>query len=702
MALRALFMSAADPELRYPVRAAVGPLRAELRAVAAEGPTLSTVDELRQEAARWASAEVRRYQALLARAGDPATRQVLARRAALGCAPLALRSGAWLQWLSGPGNADDPVALAILAVYASDVGVGHPRASRGDVYSGLLRHLRVAEHAVPAAQIALDQRIDDRACYLPAVLLAMSRRPDDLRDEILGADLCLRTVGLLPALTLVRQVLPTAVDWVAIDPGAARGVGMPSDAVRCAAAVEAAGAGEPVVLGFRWALAALRQWSGELHAELDAARDPAFEMAELLRWRAAEGAVYHQHVKLDGRPLSAWLRDCRADPRPMLRALAGSRLVKPGRSGASALLTVLVGDRGPMFRVFAPEQVGVIRRWIDSLSSAVDGPPPGTDPLPGTDPPPSPARPATPGLAALADAPPDPGRPPADLRAAYHLLQQRTDTVALRGFALDYVRGWLARSAHGIDTAPHQLPPQWGPEGLRPWLAAQHERHDREFEELARRPVPARNELIDSTVQLAPLTLIDGAWLQGFTDYDHASSETGFPLFETYWDELGNGEPVLNHPLIYREVLAEMGMRPPPTRSAEFAYWPSFRDASFELPVYWLCIGRFPRAFQPEVLGLNVAMELSGVGGSYRQAHIALKTYGFSTRFVDIHNTIDNVAAGHSAWAADAVDTYMTSLDARERAEVWHRIRVGYRSLNPQAGWRARRAQRRARRRGTG
>ncbi|GGU84581.1 iron-containing redox enzyme family protein [Lentzea flava] len=151
-------------------------------------------------------------------------------------------------------------------------------------------------------------------------------------------------------------------------------------------------------------------------------------------------------------------------------------------------------------------------------------------------------------------------------------------------------------------------------------------------------------------MQLAPLTLIDGAWLQGFTDYGHASSEHGYFLFEIYFDELGNGVPSLNHPLIYREVLGEMGVHLPDTDSPEFANWPGFRDGSFALPVYWLSIGRLPQTFLPEIFGLNLAMELSGVDGSYQRASIALKHHGFSTRFVDIHNTIDNVASGHSAW----------------------------------------------------
>ena len=137
-----------------------------------------------------------------------------------------------------------------------------------------------------------------------------------------------------------------------------------------------------------------------------------------------------------------------------------------------------------------------------------------------------------------------------------------------------------------------------------------------------------------------------------------------------------------------------MGFAVPPTASREFAFWPGFRESSLELPVYWLSVGRFPRTFMPEILGLNVAMELSGVGGSYRRSKIALQAYRFSTRFVDIHNTIDNVAAGHSAWAADAVDSYMAALPlstgAAARAQAWERIRVGYRSLNPPTGFWAR------------
>jgi hypothetical protein len=724
---RTVYVRASDPEVLLLSGGLLEEVRGELdRLGAPDSPAPDAAmpelageswDPMVDAVAAWAEEQTRVHLALLERVDDDASREVLVRRAALGCAPLGMVIGAWLQWLSAPGNADDGVVMRILSLYAADLGVGHPRASRGSAYLALLRHLHLSEHAVPASRLAFDPRIADSAFYLPSLLLAMSRRPDDFRPEILGADLCLRAAGLAPALAVVRALSPHAVDWEALDPAGERDVSdvdgsagrrersavtASRDALAALVEQEGAAAADRARLGFRWARAALARYTGELYRDLDAARDPRHEMAELLRRRAREGSVYHQGFELGDRALTQWLRQARTDPDGLLDALATSRLVKPGRSGASPLVTNLVSERGPMFRVFAPEDLSVIRRWIDALPArSGSAPVPSTSDHVASGPDARVEAPLAYRLTAL-DRAPAPDRAPVTLREAYHLLQRRTDTPSLRRFAEDYVRGWLARARYDMRSAENQLPPSWGPEGLRPWLLEQHDRHAAEF--ASSEGLPAKEALIDSTVQLAPLTLIDGSWLQGFTDYEHASSELGHFLFEIYWDELGNGELRLNHPLIYREVLAEMGVNLPPTASEEFARSPLLRDGSFELPVYWLCIGRFPRTFLPELLGLNLAMELSGVGGSYRRARIALKTYGFSTRFVDIHNTIDNVATGHSAWAADAVDTYLAGLPAAPGSgaheAIWRRIRTGYRSLNPPSGYWARRAQRRAQRAG--
>ncbi|MFD3522197.1 iron-containing redox enzyme family protein [Streptomyces sp. NPDC058653] len=696
-AYRSLYRLATDPEGVFPDESWAQGVRAEIRRLREPGSAPADLDALRSRVTAWADGERPRYAALLG--GDDGTDAVLSARASLACAPLATQDGAWLQWLISPGSADDPSALALLALFASDVGVGRPRASRGSGYVSLLREAGLAEYAVPASRLALDRRIADRDFYLPALLLAMSRMPGDFLPEILGADLCLRAVGTLPPLAAVT---PSGEGGPATEPPAPGGKGgrETSDAdhrwntVRsCLDSYELDS--RRVADGFTWAWSALRRWSRDLYEDLGLARDPAHTMAELLRARAREGAVYHHRYVLAGRSLSSWLTECRHDPSAFLKVLAASDLVRPGHSERSRLVNALVLQRGPMFRVFSPDDLAVIRRWIDSLPAG-GAPAAGA---PGAAPAPSCPVPSTllPGGRRRAAG----GTVPTDLRSAYHLLQRRPQTPALRRYTDEYVAGWLGRARHGIDRDPRAMPEVWPADGLRPWLLDQHDRHHGEFESNLDAPPPSREELIDSTVQLAPLTLIDGAWLQGFTDYELASSEHGYFLFETYWDELGNGVPGLNHPLIYRQVLDGMGVELPPTASEEFARWPGFDERSFALPVYWLCVGRYPQTYLPEVLGLNLAMELSGVGGGYRRAHTALRTYGFSTRFVDIHNTIDNVATGHSAWAADAVDAYMSSVlkthgtDAQSAA--WGRVRVGFRSLDPPDGWGARRAARRAR-----
>src|SRR5207302_11236471 len=113
----------------------------------------------------------------------------------------------------------------------------------------------------------------------------------------------------------------------------------------------------------------LRRWSDALYLELDAARDPAFEMAELLHLRAREGAIYHQRYRLQGRQLSDWLQASRHDASGFLAALAASSLVRPGRSRSSPLVSGLIAENGHMFRVFAPQDLGIICRLIDSLAT---------------------------------------------------------------------------------------------------------------------------------------------------------------------------------------------------------------------------------------------------------------------------------------------------------------------------------------------
>lgn len=636
-----------------------------------------TVEEALDGMVRWRAEAEDNITALLRRTerADPEGFTRIARSLLVQGLPLASTFGACLQGLSAPGVFEDDLQLRALSLLADDVGVGRPHASRFDEYRRLLERELLTEYSLPADELASIGDIRDEMFALPAVVLAMTRRSDALFYELVGVDHALRVLGLLPGLAALREFRESAIDWRRLDlsVGSAHVEGIDPQSISkqiLGACLDLGGdAARRVADGVAWTGAALRRWGA---AHLDhclAAADPERAMADLVRSRAREASVYHHEFRLGGRDLAEWMRDAVHDPLPLIHALADSRLVRPGNADRSPLVNGLLGPGGRMFRIFGADDVAVIRRWIDHLP----------DMAAGTAGSPSPYA-----VPAARENAPRPAAFPLGIRDAYYLLQGRALPPGLRAYALDYVRGWLDAARKDIDRPGRSLPPAWPEEGLREWLLDQHDRHDQAFTETDPGELPERAAVIDSTAQLAPLTLIDGSWLLGFTDIHLASSHIGFSLFDIYWDELGNGQMALNHPRIYRDGLREMGVELAPTGSRAFAFDDRIREESLRLPVYWLSIGKLPQTFLPEILGLNLAMELSGVGGSYRSARRFLKHYGFSTRFVDIHNSIDNVSSGHSAWAAHAIDTHLRRFDhtGPERLAVeWDRVRVGYASL---------------------
>jgi hypothetical protein len=682
------FSDLLDPEAAHfalPLDLDMGPDRADADQDAGD----DFLDQLANDARAWSAAETARYGAVLDRSAGASDRNALVRRVLLDCAPFALVSGAWLQWACSPVTVDTEIGMRLLSLYATDIGVGRVEASRGHAYLNLLRRENIAEQAIPTARLAVDRQLSDLVFRLPALVLFMSRQPDKFLPDLIGADLCLRAVGTLPAIAALRPLIPSATEWDALDMGGADPTAGDSAMTRSRALVELYLTENPgnrsrVAAGFRWMLRNLRDWSAEIFDDVATVLDPAHEMVELLRFKAREGAVYHQRYELAGEPLNRWfeLASEGGDSAPLLAALAGSKLIRPGDPDRSPLVNSLIGDHGPMFRIFTPEDLAVIRRWIASLPAASDalmsaGSRPRTRSAAG--------HPVRRPEAAPVDSGAD--REPADIREAFHLLTRREDSPGLRRWALRYVRQWLVRSGWNLPDADHVPPKDWDPESLNLWIHDTHERQAEDFDATGEHLVPPREELIDRIVQGGLRALIDGAWLQGFTDYGHASSDVGRLLFQIYWDELGNGDLPINHTVLYRDLLEDMGIRLPHVATREFAQWPGFRAESFEVPVFWLTISRFPRTFLPETLGLNLAEELFGVGGSLRQTQLNLKRHGYNTLFYDIHNTIDNVASGHSAWAIDAIGTYMSTVartfGADVQAETWQRIRTGFYAATP-------------------
>ncbi|MBU1282609.1 MAG: iron-containing redox enzyme family protein [Gammaproteobacteria bacterium] len=635
---------------------------------------------LAQQIDDWQVQQAAAYSAAASAAVNQGNAKAFAQAVAIFSSPMAAVLGCWLQGMSAPGVFEDPAQLKLMQLFAHDMGVGYPQASRAHHFRALLGQLQLTAYALASRQLATLPDLSDDAFELPAMLLALSRRSDEFGDVLCGIDWALRAVGLCPGWAALGQLDGLSLDVRRLDLSESfveqEAVSLRQISQWVSRQVAAQGEARQAQLlrGANWVFAALKRWNAQLYNASLSASSPQQAMAQLMQRLARAGAVYHQSYLVEGRSLAQWLKDAQSDPLPLLDVLSRSRLIVPGFSSKSVLVTSLVAPTGRMFRIFSEAELDVIRRWIDWLPQAAD-----SQQLPR-----QPVSPGATETSQVVEQSEALGAWPRSLREAYFVLQGRALGPATLRFAQAYVTRWLARSRRSLKTSVRQLPEQWGPNVLRTWLLDKHEQNGQQFDESDPTSMPSREEIVESVLQLAPLTLIDGAWLQGFTDIELASSHVGYALFQTYWDELGNGIHALNHPKIYRDGLRQMAFELAPTGSREFAEDPRLDEDSFRLPVYWLCLGKLPVTFMPEILGMNLAMELSGVGGSYRSARRFLRHYGFSTAFVDLHNTIDNVSTGHSAWAADAIDAYMRSLVAGEQiAEHWYRIRVGYESLAP-------------------
>ncbi|WP_299775933.1 iron-containing redox enzyme family protein [uncultured Tateyamaria sp.] len=595
-------------------------------------------------------------------------------------APIAGAAGAALQGLSAPSVFEDPPNLELMNLLADDVGAGSAERGRFDAFRNIARFHEVTSVTGSLRELSDNRDIRDGCFCLASLIYAMSRRSDRFNFELIGFDLAWRSIGLLPVWSGLA-----AHDgrWSEMDLARGRGLALERglDLAIFSKTVLNAVNQYPQKLsrigyGIRLFSVLLEELNELVSSIIHSLSDPQLAMAILIQDRAREARVYHENFKLEGKLLSDWFRESRSDPIPLVRAIGRSKMVRPNAPERSLLIKDLIGPNGAMFRIFSQSDLDIIKSWIASLASA-DGKENGSEVVP-------------PGVGFLqehkniASGNMDLGIQPTNIRSAYHILQGRALMPRTRDFAIQYCGFWLEQSQASVDKTDRSLPGTWRPGDLREWLLATHDRNASDFNADENIDIPSRDMVIDQTLQLAPLTLIDGAWLQGFTDTALATSRVGAPLFETYWDELGNGDWNINHPKIYREVLAAMDIELPPTGSRAFVEDLRLNDTSFRLPVYWLCLGKLPVSKRPEILGMNLAMELSGVGGTYRHAHRFLQHYGFPTIFVDLHNTIDNVSTGHSAWAADAIDAYMQSTqDFIDPKQSWARIRLGFESLEP-------------------
>ncbi|CAN92224.1 hypothetical protein sce2065 [Sorangium cellulosum So ce56] len=677
------------------------------------------------------------------RCGAPSSEDVDPARVLLGYAPTALLDGCWLAAAVRVRRADGALGAACLDAFYLECGEGDPARHHGALYGAALAAagLALPDLGSPAFERSRCLAEADFALAIPG--LRAAQLGDAGLPEALGHHGAATVLG--PPAAVRRAASRARCDGLYFAEhaeGAETARRARELARRCLEAHAAGGAPDwSRVWRGAWSLwAARRAWLASLRP---AVAPSAWEaMLALVEAKARHAFGFHGRVRLDGQALDDALDPVQLDARRILQRLARSPWIVPGRPDESPLVTRSVQFGGPMFGVFTDAEVDVMRAWIRALIEAPE-PPTALRAACGAE-----EREGSPRAdreGPSIDVNRRGGSPPrAQVRAELPLPELYHRLLCARGPGdVDREAGALAR-AHveamlrevHREVSPARLAADgrwpWSAAGLSRWVDArlreqifeEGHAHARSTVGPHAAPHPARDptqptddagvareitrgEAVWLLTQLAPAAVIDGAWLQGMTAPGAFRTPVASLLLRIYRDELGAGVPAQHHGNVLRRALAEQGVTLPPCDARAFIERPDLLPQAFSMPALWLAFAQGSTELLPELLGLNLAIEMAGIGRGYAMAAALLRRHRIDPYFFDLHNTIDNAASGHTAWSIEAIARFMDACAApgdalaieRATLRIWRGYAAYARAsrplvravavrLGPRLGWR--------------
>lgn len=232
----------------------------------------------------------------------------------------------------------------------------------------------------------------------------------------------------------------------------------------------------------------------------------------------------------------------------------------------------------------------------------------------------------------------------------------------------DTIVAFLNQQLTLAEKCPCDMPSS--PEGLEAWIeqgvARVAEQYSAYLEErhagAPRRYFSSRSHALYFVQHVAPTKLVDGAWLYGLLP--HWGDYRFHGLIRTYLEELGDGDPALNHVSLYRKLLADM----------DCDSLSGLDDAHYLQGAIQLALGHEGAQFIPEVIGYNLGYEqlpLHLLITSFELNELGIDPYYFT-----LHVTIDNASTGHARKAAQSVAALLPM--GEERDAFYRRVVQGY------------------------
>ena len=544
---------------------------------------------------------------------------------------------AWLARVAHPGIGHEVVTLRLLRIYCSSI----PFLTSG---------MHPAALSVRDPCFFEERNHSQRAIETSICLLTLMHHPLTFLPEILGV-----TLAFLGRALKEDQLNPR------LEANRVLGAQARKDASKAGFDDQRIAKG---YLLYRNAASSIGESS--VHEDLTWNRRSAF--ARVIRNKSPAARGYHGKIRIGEVPLEQWLNEiAHGDPAKLLCAMETESQREPGCPISQRLIKAMKFG-GPMFGVFDDQEISLAERWLEAPDAPeeapeADWPEPSEDPYtPDNGTPASPKRRES-------------------LRSIYTRLLATDARQDIPGSCRKLLNITFLGARILMALRPFKGPKVYDTEAFKTYI---HHLHQQAL--LAPRPsLGAYLDLADwryVLLQITPSVLVDGCWLSETGHIPGLLESWHQDLISILEDELGRGEPERNHPNIQRLLIQSLGDELPDFRSPDFSSDPRFRDSAFVFPCILLSIAREPVRFEPEILGLNLAIELSGLGQGYPAVIDALKSHGIDPLIVQLHLSIDNIGSGHAHRAVQAIARYLDTLrlrsGKREIKNAYRRILLGY------------------------
>jgi hypothetical protein len=641
-------------------------------------------------------------------------------------APQCLLEGCWLQNIATAATAHEEIHARLFRIYSAILGDGDITLNRHHGFRRWLNRHSIDAPSISSRGFIAEKNTLDAAFCAPLLQLSLSQFPQTFLPEILGVTLA-HCLGLSARhiFTPAIQRFDASVPYALLDPSHPETLetvlGIIDTYLQTLPSIHVEPQLRRVWNGVvaQWlADEPLRQQILERLSQPPSTPSVSDQVIAIIEKKRRYARGHHHNIQIGGKALDEWFDDD-FDGAAFLQALAASPFIARGSPENSRLLRQSIAFGGPMFKVFTDEEIAVMRAWVESLDHTPANIPVDTpeDSLVksfdrlrtnGDTFTPHMVRQAhherSPHLAVRPE--PVEGHSHSffkqkPVRESYKHLFHHLINIERFPDYLPIARRVAARHLQAARSAMrgwHAVPDlrffEYSPQALDARIHQIYQGAMDSYKPFAPPPRLTREEYRWLLRQVAPIVMVDGCWLQKCAQAGHDDTPIASYLFRIYADEIGNGNPFHNHTNVYRRTLEQAGMPLPEVTSLDFVQQAGIADANFRLPVFMLAISQFPRAFLPEILGLNLAIELSGLGGFYMRLADELRFWKLDPTFVILHNTIDNLASGHAALARDAIVTHLDQIfNEHGQAEMqhhWERVWSGYVSLSvaPRKTWR--------------